>query len=324
MTAHTMPEPSSAPRRQHQVRSVGMFYAAFPPEVNSGRMYAGPGSGPMRAAAAAWDGLAGELQSAAASYSSVISSLTGGAWPGPSSLNMAAAVTPYLTWMQATAAQAGRDREPGHRCGKRLRDCVRGPRATGGDRGQPQPAGVAGGDQHIRAEHRGDRGHRNPIRRNVGPGRRGDGYYAGSSAAASELTPFTPAPQVTNRAGWPARQPRSPTPQPPRPARAQSLASTEPTTRTPVLQWLANLSTEYTDTIDGLLNALFGPNGASTFRRCSPRSKLHWLYHRVQRLRTVDQLSRVAVSQVTPAPGLAIPKEGLGGGLTGPGGAGAG
>ena len=35
-----------------------MDFAMLPPEVNSGRMYAGPGSGPMLAAAAAWDGLA--------------------------------------------------------------------------------------------------------------------------------------------------------------------------------------------------------------------------------------------------------------------------
>ena len=40
-----------------------MDFAMLPPEVNSGRMYAGPGSGPMLAAATAWDGLAAELQS---------------------------------------------------------------------------------------------------------------------------------------------------------------------------------------------------------------------------------------------------------------------
>ena len=31
-----------------------MFFAAFPPEINSGRMYTGPVSGPLLAAAAAW------------------------------------------------------------------------------------------------------------------------------------------------------------------------------------------------------------------------------------------------------------------------------
>ena len=35
-----------------------MDFTMLPPEINSGRMYAGPGSGPMLAAASAWDGLA--------------------------------------------------------------------------------------------------------------------------------------------------------------------------------------------------------------------------------------------------------------------------
>src|ERR1700689_4445648 len=83
-----------------------MFYAAFPPEINSGRIYSGPGSGPMLAAAAAWGGLADDLQSTAASYSSVILSLSSGPWLGPAPLSMTAAVAPYLTWMQGTAAQA--------------------------------------------------------------------------------------------------------------------------------------------------------------------------------------------------------------------------
>lgn len=82
-----------------------MDFGGFPPEVNSGRMYAGPGPGPMLAAAAAWDGLAAQLHSAAASYESVISNLTGG-WRGPSSTAMVAAATPYTAWMSATAAQA--------------------------------------------------------------------------------------------------------------------------------------------------------------------------------------------------------------------------
>ncbi|MCA2243090.1 PPE family protein [Mycobacterium sp. WUMAC-067] len=82
-----------------------MDFAVLPPEVNSGRMYSGPGSGPMLAAATAWDGLAAQLHSAAASYESVISNLTAG-WRGPSSSMMAAAAAPYAAWMSATAAQA--------------------------------------------------------------------------------------------------------------------------------------------------------------------------------------------------------------------------
>ncbi len=83
-----------------------MFYGAFPPEFNSGRMYTGPGAESLVAAATAWENLATELQSTASSYSSVISSLTTGPWVGPSSLAMAAAAAPYVAWMQQTAAQA--------------------------------------------------------------------------------------------------------------------------------------------------------------------------------------------------------------------------
>ncbi len=83
-----------------------MDFAMLPPEVNSARMYAGPGPGPMLAAASAWDGLAAELQSTAASYRAAISELTGGPWLGSSSASMAAAATPYLDWMTTTAGQA--------------------------------------------------------------------------------------------------------------------------------------------------------------------------------------------------------------------------
>jgi PPE-repeat protein len=60
----------------------------------------------MLAAAAAWDGLAGELSSAAGAYRSVVSGLTGGAWLGPASMSMAAAAAPYMAWMSTTAEQA--------------------------------------------------------------------------------------------------------------------------------------------------------------------------------------------------------------------------
>jgi PPE-repeat protein len=83
-----------------------MDFGALPPEINSGRMYSGPGSAPMLAAAAGWDELSGELYSAAASYSSVISGLTGGSWKGPASASMAAAAATYVAWMGAAATQA--------------------------------------------------------------------------------------------------------------------------------------------------------------------------------------------------------------------------
>ncbi|ORW09782.1 PPE family protein, SVP subgroup [Mycobacterium kyorinense] len=83
-----------------------MDFAVLPPEVNSGRMYVGPGSEPLLAAAAAWDELAAELQSAAGSYQSVVAHLTAGPWLGPSAVSMAAAAAGYVAWLNATAAQA--------------------------------------------------------------------------------------------------------------------------------------------------------------------------------------------------------------------------
>src|SRR6516165_5960058 len=80
-------------------------FAALPPEINSGLMYIGPGAGPMVAAATAWDVLATELYSTAFAYGSVISDLTI-AWLGPSSIAMAAAATPYVSWISATAGLA--------------------------------------------------------------------------------------------------------------------------------------------------------------------------------------------------------------------------
>ncbi len=84
-----------------------MDFATLPPEINSARMYAGPGPGPMLAAASAWDALAAELQSTAASYRAAISELTGGPWLGASSAEMTAATTPYLDWM-TTVRRPGR------------------------------------------------------------------------------------------------------------------------------------------------------------------------------------------------------------------------
>src|SRR5947209_4053754 len=83
-----------------------MDFGLLMPEINSGRMYAGPGSGPMLAAAAAWDALAAQLESAANGYFSQISGLAGQTWMGPSSMRMAGAATPYVAWLQAAAAQA--------------------------------------------------------------------------------------------------------------------------------------------------------------------------------------------------------------------------
>jgi len=69
-------------------------------------MYVGAGSGPLLAAAAAWDELAAELQSTASSIGSTIEGLTVGPWMGPSSIAMGTAAAPFVAWMSATGTQA--------------------------------------------------------------------------------------------------------------------------------------------------------------------------------------------------------------------------
>ncbi|CRH14095.1 PPE family protein [Mycobacterium tuberculosis] len=129
-----------------------MDFGALPPEINSARIYSGPGSRPLMQAAAAWQRLANELTATAASYSSVISGLTGDDWLGPSALSMAAAAVPYVAWMRATAASAeqaaAQARRPadarGPRGGRRVSHTW--PTARFAARRGCQPCGDPGGD----------------------------------------------------------------------------------------------------------------------------------------------------------------------------------
>ena len=81
-------------------------FSFLPPEINSARIFAGAGSGPLFTAAEAWDGLAADLAGSAESFNSVISGLAGGPWTGPTSVAMATAATPYVAWLSAAAGQA--------------------------------------------------------------------------------------------------------------------------------------------------------------------------------------------------------------------------
>ncbi len=81
-------------------------FAWLPPEINSARIFAGAGSGPLHAAAAAWASLAADLAASASSFNGVIAGLTGGPWAGPASVSMAAAALPYVGWLSDAATQA--------------------------------------------------------------------------------------------------------------------------------------------------------------------------------------------------------------------------
>ncbi|OBJ34765.1 hypothetical protein A5653_04940 [Mycobacterium colombiense] len=81
-------------------------FGALPPEINSIRMYTGPGPVSLISAAVAWDGLAAELHAASSCYRTVIAGLTTQRWMGPSSLAMASAFAPYMAWTAGAAARA--------------------------------------------------------------------------------------------------------------------------------------------------------------------------------------------------------------------------
>lgn len=86
--------------------AAGLDFAALPPEINSGRMYLGPGSASLLTAAGAWDALSAELSIAASGCTSIISELTSIAWLGSTSVAMAAAATPFSAWLNETAGNA--------------------------------------------------------------------------------------------------------------------------------------------------------------------------------------------------------------------------
>ena len=178
-----------------------MFYAAFPPEINSGRIYAGPGSGPLVTAAIAWDGLATELQSTAASYSSVISSLTSGPWLGPTALSLTAAVGPYLTWMHETAAQAAETSNQAVAAASAYETAFAAhvpPEVIAANRSQLASlvaTNIIGQNNAAIAATEVEYAEmwvQDAVAMDT---------YAGSSAAASNLTPFNQAPPVTNPGG---------------------------------------------------------------------------------------------------------------------------
>src|ERR1700691_5024905 len=182
-----------------------MDFGILPPEINSGRMYTGAGTGPMLAAAAAWDDLAAELGSAASSYASEVADLTSGAWQGPSSASMAAAAAPYVAWMNATAAQAeetGSQAKVAAAAYEAAFAATVPPPVISANRallmmliatnilGQNTPA-IAATAAHYLEMWAQEAAAMYP--------------YAGSSASAAQLTPFTEPPPTTNTAGTAAQ-----------------------------------------------------------------------------------------------------------------------
>ncbi|MCV7198864.1 PPE family protein [Mycobacterium angelicum] len=178
-----------------------MDFGALPPEVNAARMYAGPGSAPMMAAASAWNGLAAELGATAAGYDAVIKTLSGEEWLGPAAAAMATAVIPYVAWLSATAGQAQQAAKQATAAAAAFETAFSSmvpPPVIAANRAQLSslvstnllglnaPAIAANQTQY------GEMWAQAAMTMYA---------YAGSSASAAAVTPFAPPPQTTNPAG---------------------------------------------------------------------------------------------------------------------------
>ena len=243
-----------------------MDYGALMPEINSARMYAGPGSGPMLAASVAWAGLAAELHSAAASYGSVISGLTTGPWRGPSSMAMAAAAAPYVAWMSATAGQA--------ELAATQAQAAAGAFEAAFAMTVPPPLIAANRAQLMMLVATNFFGQNTPAiattEAHYGEMWAQDaaamyGYAANSAATNAKVTPFTAAPQTTNPAGLAAQAAQGAGTSTGTGVQStlSQLVSTVPT----ALQSLASpmSATSSTSGLSGILSGLLGgSSGAST------------------------------------------------------------
>src|ERR1700689_5103952 len=176
-------------------------FGALPPEINSARMYAGAGSGSMITAAAGWEDLAADLRSQAASYSSVVSGLTSDGWRGPASASMAAAAAPYAAWMTTTAAQAEQSASQAWSAVAAYETAFAGtvaPPVIAANRAllaSLVATNIVGQNTPVIAATEAQYGEMWAQDAAVMYG------YAGSSAAAATLTPFSAPPQTTNPAG---------------------------------------------------------------------------------------------------------------------------
>jgi PPE-repeat protein len=233
---------------------------------------------------------------------------------------MVAAVTPYLAWMQGTAAQAAEAAAQATAAATAYETAFAAhvpPTEIAANRsqlaslvaanvfGQNTPAIAATEIQYA------EMWAQDALAMDT---------YTSSSAAAAKVTPFTSAPQITNAGGMAGQAA----------AVSQAAATPAGTVGTllseaanpladgnPLLATLANLSTDYTATVNGLLNGMFGA-GTSTL--------VTNLYNAVKvplgfttGFNDIGLLTNFPVSQwlkFSPPAGYgALPKDALGAGL---------
>ena len=173
---------------------------ALPPEVSSAMIYSGPGSSSLVAAASAWNALAAELASTAQGMDKVVTQLSGEQWLGPSSAAMVSAVQPYVSWVTSTAGQAEHAAAQAQSAAAAFEtvfaSVVPPPliAANRAELAQAVQTNILGLNQNVIAQLEAQYGE---FWANNASAMYG---YAGSSAAATKVTPFTDAPAIANPA----------------------------------------------------------------------------------------------------------------------------
>jgi PPE-repeat protein len=239
-------------------------FALLPPEINSARMYSGPGAAPMLAAGTAWSQLAVEMRSAASSYSSIISGLTSGSWHGPGSASMAAAAAPYAAWMSTTAAQA-------EQTAAQAQAAVSAYEQAFGM--TVPPAEIATNRAQLSSLVANNVLGQNAPAIAANEAQYGEMWaqdaaamygYAGSSATASQLTPFTQPAQTTNATGLAGQA--AAVAQATGTSAGTSGSSAGASTASGLSSWLGDITAPGSNTattgLAGLLNDLDGANGS--------------------------------------------------------------
>ena len=187
-----------------------MSFMIFPPEINSGLMYSGAGSGPLMAAASAWDELAADLEASASALpgdrratdrNNLVGSVFGANGFGDGAVC-------GLAGRHRGPSRPDRQLKPGWPPLPMKAPSRDGP--AGGDRCQSVVVGGVGRHQLPGPEHPGDRGHRGALHGNVVPGRAVDGHLRHRFAAGRRVARADPGADDQRWRCCPPTRPRRP------------------------------------------------------------------------------------------------------------------
>ncbi|OMC16251.1 hypothetical protein A5735_08775 [Mycolicibacter heraklionensis] len=228
-----------------------MYFSLLPPEIISANMYTGPGSASLIAAATAWERLAGELSSAASEYEAVLTSLTDESWTGPSAAAMTAAAQPFIAWMSttaATAAQAAAQAQAAATAYEAAHAATVPPEVVEANRAQNQMLYATNFlGQNLAAIAANEAQYLEMWAQDAAAMQ----TYAASAAAATKITAFTEPPQTTT--GTAA-------------ATSAANAGAAAASGNPVIDFLAELATQYNNFVNNLLIQLTGnPDAPADF-----------------------------------------------------------